>query len=45
MDHMVAVRQVCIKYLANGDVFWAFVDLENVYDAIDRHGMWPMLRV
>ena len=40
-----AVRQVCEKYLANGkDVFWAFMDLEKVYDKIDRHGMWQMLR-
>ena len=40
------VRQVCEKYLANGqDVFWAFMDLENSYDTIDRHGMWQMLRV
>ena len=43
---MFAVRQVCEKYLANGkDVFWAFMDLEKVYDTIDRHSMWQMLRV
>ena len=37
MDQAFAVRQVCEKYLANGkDVFWAFVDLENAYDTIDR---------
>ena len=41
-----AVWQVCEKYLANGkDVFWAFVDLEKAYDAIDRSGMWQTLRV
>ena len=46
IDQVFAVRQVCEKYLANGkDVFWAFMDLEMAYDAIDRHGMWQMLRV
>ena len=46
MDQVLAVRQVCKKYLANGkDVFWAFMDLEKAYDTIDRHGMWQMLRV
>ena len=42
----VCVKQVCEKYLANGkDVFWAFMDLEEAYDTIDRHGMWQILRV
>ena len=46
LDQVFAVRQVCKKYLANGkDVFWAFMDLEKVYDTIDRHGRWQMLRV
>ena len=46
MDQVFVVRQVCEKYLANGkDVFWAFMDLEKVYDVIDRHGMWQTLRV
>ena len=46
MDQVIAVRQVCQKYLANGkDAFWAFIDLEKAYDTIDRHGMWQMLRV
>ena len=27
------------------DVFWEFMDLEKVYDTIDRHGMWQMLRL
>ena len=27
------------------DVFSAFMDLEKAYDAIDRHGMWQMIRV
>ena len=40
------VRQVCEKYLANWkDVFWPFVDLQNAFDTIDRHGIWEMLRV
>ena len=39
-------NMLCEKYLANGkDVFWAFMDLEKAYDAIDRYGMWQMLRV
>ena len=39
-----AVRQVCKKYLANGqDVMWALIDLEKAYDTIDRHGKWPMV--
>ena len=43
---VIAARQVCEKYLANGkDVFWAFMDLEKAYDTINRHGMWQMLRV
>ena len=46
MDPVIAVRQVCEKYLANGkDLFRAFMDLEKAYDTIDRHGMWQMLRV
>ena len=46
LDQVFAVRQVCEKYQANGkDVFWPFMDLEKAYDAIDRHGMWQMLRV
>ena len=46
MDKVFAVRQICEKYLANGkDVFWAFMDLENAYDTIDRHGMWQMQRL
>ena len=40
MDQVLAVRQVCEKYRANGkDVFFAFMDLEKAYDTIDRHGM------
>ena len=46
MDRVFAVRQVCVKYLANGKVvFWAFMNLEKAYDTIDRHGMWQMPRV
>ena len=44
MDQVFAVRQMVEKYLANGkDVFWKFMDLEKVYDTIDRHDMWQML--
>ena len=43
---MLAVRNVCEKYLANWKyVFWAFMDLEKAYDTIDQHGMWQMLCV
>ena len=39
-------RQVCGKYLANEkDVFWVFMNLEMLYDMIDHHGMFQMLRV
>ena len=44
MDQVFAIRQDCEKFLANGkDVFWAFMDLEKAYDAIDRHSMWQRL--
>ena len=44
MNQMFAVRQVCEKYLATEkDVFLAFMDLEEVYDIIDRHSMWQIL--
>ena len=46
MNKLFAVRQVCENYLENGkDVFWAFMDLEQAYDRIDRHVMYQMLRV
>ena len=42
MAQVFAVRQVCEKYLVNGkDVFSKFMDLEKVYDKIDRHDIWP----
>ena len=42
----VCRKQECAKYLANlKDVFWAFMNLETAYDAIDRHGLWQMLIV
>ena len=48
-DQVFAVKQVCEKYLANGnDVFWAFMDLEKAYDTRPfpkGHGMWQMLRM
>ena len=35
MDQVLAVRQVCEKYLPNGkDVYWAFMDLEKAYDTV-----------
>ena len=41
MDQVFDARQVCEKYLANGqDVLFAFVDLEKAYDRINLHGMW-----
>ena len=41
MDQVFAVRQLCEKYQANvKDFFWSFMDSENVYDTIDRHGTW-----
>ena len=46
IDQVFAVRQVHEKYLANRkDVFWAFMDLEKVFDMIDCHGRWQMQRV
>ena len=46
MDQVFAVRQVCKRYLENGkDVFWTFMDFQKVYDTIDQHGMWQMLRM
>ena len=36
MDRVLAIRQVCEKYLANWkDVFLAFVDLEKAYEKFD----------
>ena len=37
MDQVFAVRQMCEEYLANGNTIDG--------NTIDRHGMWPMLRV
>ena len=46
MDHVFAVRQVCKKYVMHLiDVFWAFIDLEKAYDAIDQSTMWKILRI
>ena len=40
MDQVFAVRQMCEKYLENRKcVFWAFMNLEKVYDTANRHGM------
>ena len=44
MDEVLVLRQVCEKYLANGnDIFWAFMDSQKAYKTIDRYGMWQML--
>ena len=33
-------------YLLNEkDIFWAFMDLEKVFDTIDRHGMWQIIDI
>ena len=46
MHQVLAIRQVCEKYLANGkDIFCVFMDLEKAYDMSDRHGIWQMLRM
>ena len=43
MEQAFVVRQVREKYLANGrDVFSVFMNLDNAYDMLDRHGMWQM---
>ena len=37
---------MCEKYIANGkDIFWAFMDLEKVYDTTNRHGRWRSMEV
>ena len=46
MRQVFAIRQVCEKCLGNGkDVFVAFMDLETLYDTINQHAMWQVLRV
>ena len=43
---MFAVRQLCEKYLANGNyTFWMFMDLQKPFNKICQHGMWQMIRV
>ncbi len=45
MDQILAVRQVCEKYLAKGkDMFWSLMDLEEAHNRIDREGLWTFLR-
>ena len=40
-DQIFIVRQICEKYLGKGeDVYFAFLDLQKVYDA-----MWNVLRL
>ena len=39
-DQIFIVRQICEKYLGKGkDVYFAFLDLEKVYDRVDRDAM------
>ena len=46
MDQIFAVRQLCEKYLGvNKEVYMAFMDLEKVYDTIDRNALWQVLRI
>ena len=45
-DQIFIVRQICEKYLGKGkDVYFAFFDLEKVYDRVDRDTMWNVLRL
>ena len=45
-DQIFTVRQICEKYLGKGkDVYFAFLDLEKVYDRVDRDAMWNVLRL
>ena len=50
MDQVLAVRQVCEKYLTNGkDVFWAFMDLEKAYRSTwyvaDAKSVWSLRKI
>ena len=41
MDKVFDVIKVCEKNLANWkDLFWTFMELEKMYDTIDRRCMW-----
>ena len=45
-DQIFIVRQICEKYLGKGkDVYFAFLDLENAYDRVDRDAMCKVLRL
>ena len=45
-DQIFIIRQICEKYLGKGkDVYFAFLDLEKVYDRVDRDAMWNVLRL
>ena len=40
------VRQICKKYLRKGkEVYFAFFELEKVYDRMDRKKPWNVLRL
>jgi hypothetical protein len=44
VDQVFTLRCVCRKYLdKQKEVFLAFMDLENVYDRVDRHAMLEVL--
>ena len=45
-DRICIVRQTCEKYLEKDkDVYFAFLDLEKVYDRVDKDAMWNVLRL
>ena len=45
-DQIFIVRQICEKYLGEGkDVSFAFLDLEKVYDRVDRDAVWNVSRL
>jgi hypothetical protein len=46
LDQVFMLRCVCEKYLEKQtEVFVAFMDLQKVYDRVDRHVMWEVLMV
>ena len=45
-DQIFIVRQICEKYLGKGkDMYFAFLNLEKVYDRVDTDAMWNVLRL
>ena len=40
IDQIFVVRQLCEKFPAKGrEMFYAFMDLERVYDRVDRRAL------